>query len=147
MAELKARLGLPPKTPNNSSLPPSRGQKPSLPSVPKPKGKPRSGAHRLLHPEPTRLHDVRASSCRACGADASGAEQSLCAACDRVEISAIVPDVTRVSLHGGVCPCCASRFKAVASAGLEPDSPFGLNIRAFVIYLRAVQSIHQPRRA
>ncbi len=29
VAELEARLGAPPKTPDNSSLPPSRGQKPN----------------------------------------------------------------------------------------------------------------------
>ncbi len=141
VAALEAKLGLPPKTPDNSSLPPSKGQKPSLPSVPKRKAKPHPGAHRLLHPDPTRHHDVLALSCRACGADVSGAEQSPCEVYDRVEIPAIVPDVTRVSLHGGTCPCCAKRFKAEAPAGLEPGSPFGPNIRAFVIYLRAVQGI------
>ena len=141
VAALEAKLGLPPKTPDNSSLPPSKGQKPSLPSEPKRKGKPHPGAHRLLHPEPTRHRDVRALSCRACGADVSGAEQSPYEVYDRVEIPAIVPDVTRVSLHGGVCPCCARRFKAEAPAGLEPGSPFGPNIRALVIYLRAVQGI------
>ena len=141
VAALEAKLGLPPKTPDNSSLPPSKGQKPSLPSIPKRKAKPHPGAHRLLHPDPTRHHDVLAMSCRACGADVSGAEQSPCEVYDRVEIPAIVPDVTRVSLHGGTCPCCAKRFKAVAPAGLEPGSPFGPNIRAFVIYLRAVQGI------
>ena len=78
VAELEARLGLPPKTPDNSSLPPSKGHKPSLPSVPKRKNKPHSGAHCLLHPEPTRWRDVLASSCQACGADVSGAEQSPC---------------------------------------------------------------------
>ncbi len=145
VAELEVRLGLPPKTSDNSSLPPSKGHKPSLPSVPKRKAKVYPGAHRLLHPEPTRFHDVRASSCRACGADVSGVEQSPCAVYDRVEIPAVVPDVTRVSLHGRVCPCCAKRFKAEAPAGLEPGSPFGPNIRAFVIYLRAVQGIPLAR--
>ncbi len=145
VAALEARLGLPPKTPDNSSLPPSKGHKPSLPSEPKRKGKPHPGAHRLLHPEPTRRRDVRALSCRACGADVSGADQSPFEVYDRVEIPAIVPDVTRVSLHGGVCPCCARRFKAEAPAGLEPGSPFGANIRAFVIYLRAVQGIPLAR--
>ena len=145
VAELEARLGLPPKTPDNSSLPPSKGQKPSLPSSPKRKGKPHPGAYRLLHPEPTRLRDVRASSCQSCGADVSGTEQTPCEVYDRVEIPAIVPDVTRVSLHGGTCPCCAKRFKAVAPAGLEPGSPFGPNIRAFVVYLRAVQGIPLAR--
>jgi transposase len=71
----------------------------------------------------------------------SEAEQSPCEVYDRVEIPNIEPDVTRVSLHGGTCPCCARRFKAEPPAGLEPGSPFGANIRAFVIYLRAVQGI------
>ena len=31
VAELEAKLGTPPKTPDNSSLPPSRGQKPNRP--------------------------------------------------------------------------------------------------------------------
>jgi len=31
VAELEAKLGGPPKTPDNSSLPPSRGQKPNRP--------------------------------------------------------------------------------------------------------------------
>jgi len=33
VAELEARLGLPPKTPDNSSVPPSKNQKPSEPAV------------------------------------------------------------------------------------------------------------------
>ena len=145
VAELEAKLGLPPKTPNNSSLPPSKGRKPSLPSVPKRKAKPPPGAHRLLHPNPTRHHDVLALACQACGADVSGTEQSPCETYDRVEIPKIDPDVTRVSLHGGTCPCCDKRFKAEAPAGLEPGSPFGANIRAFVIHLRAVQDIPLSR--
>ena len=145
VAALEAKLGLPPKTPDNSSLPPSKGNKPSLPSAPKRKAKPHPGAHRLLHSMPTRHRDVRALSCQACGADVSGVEQSPCEVYDRVEIPAIVPDITRVSLHGGTCPCCARRFKAAAPAGLEPGSPFGANIRAFVIYLRAVQGIPLAR--
>jgi transposase len=53
--------------------------------------------------------------------------------------------VTRVTLQGGVCPCCAGRFKAAAPEGLEPGSPFGPNLRAFVIYLRSVQGIPMAR--
>ncbi len=50
-----------------------------------------------------------------------------------------------MSLHGGVCPCCAKRFKAEAPAGLEPGSPFGPNLRAFVIYLRFTQGVALER--
>jgi len=46
------------------------------------------------------------------------------------------PEVTRVTLYGGVCPCCAKKFKAPPPIGLEPGSPFGPNLRAFVHYLR-----------
>ena len=85
-----------------------------------------------------------AQSCN-CGADVSGVAQTACEVYDRIEIPEIVPDVTRVSLHGGVCPCCNKRFKATAPEGLEPGSPFGPNLRAFVIYLRTVQGIPLER--
>lgn len=145
VAELEAKLGLPPKTPDNSSVPPSKGQKPSAPSAPKDKAKPHAGAHRPLHPNPTAKRDVLACRCHGCGADVSGVAQSPCETYDRIEIPEIEPDVTRVSLHGGVCPCCARRFKAEPPQGLEPGSPFGPNLRALVIYLRSVQGIPLAR--
>src|SRR5271166_6345942 len=110
VGELEAKLGLPPKTPDNSSVPPSK-------------------------------REVLACRCQGCGTDVSDVAQSLCESYDRIEIPEIQPDVTRVSLYGGVCPCCAKRFKAEPPAGLEPGSPFGPNLRAFVVYLRSVQGI------
>lgn len=145
VAELEGKLGLPPKTPDNSSLPPSKGQKPSAPAAPKPKAKPHPGAHRSLHPNPTWRREVRAERCQRCGADVSEAAQFACETYDRVEIPDIKPDVTRVTLLGGDCPCCRKRFKACPPAGLEPGSPFGENLRAFVLYLRSVQCIPLER--
>ena len=60
VAELEAKPGLPPKTPNNSSVPPSKGQKPSGPAAPKPKAKPHAGSNRPLHPHPTSRRELRA---------------------------------------------------------------------------------------
>src|SRR3954466_3922739 len=88
---------------------------------------------------------VLAATCKGCGADVSGMTQIVCEEYDRVEIPRIAPDVTRGSLHGGVCPCCSKRFKAEPPAGLEPGSPFGPNLRAFVIYLRSVQGLPLAR--
>ncbi len=142
VAELEAKLGLPPKTPDNSSTPPSKGQKPSAPMKDKGEGKrkPRAGAHRPLHPNPTTRRDIRASACRHCGADVSLAPQFICEAYDHVEIPPIAPQVTRVSLLGGTCPCCDGKFKAEPPA--DPGgSPFGENLRALVIYLRFTQGI------
>ena len=48
-------------------------------------------------------------------------------------------------LHGGRCPCCAQRFTAAPPAGLEPGSPFGPNLRAFVIYMRFAHAISFER--
>ncbi len=144
VAELQAKLGVPPKGPDNSGVPPSRGQKPSEPAKPKAKAKPHPGAHRPLHPNPTRRRDVFATAC-GCGADLSGVAQEVRETYDCVEIPKVEPDVTRVTLHGGVCPGCARRFKAAPPEGLEPGSPFGPNLRALVFYLRAVQNIPLAR--
>src|SRR5713226_1663359 len=146
-AALRERLNLPPKTPDNSSVPPSQGHKTSGESEPKPKAKTHAGSHRPLHPNPTRRRDVLADRCEHCRADVSAIRQAAVHAYDRIEIPEIVPDVTRVTLHGGVCPCCARRFKAAAPEGLEPGSPFGPNLRAFVLYLRFAQAIPFERLA
>ena len=145
VAELEAKLGLAPKTPDNSSLPPSKGQKPSASVPAKPKRNPHPGAHRRLHPNPSSRVDCRADRCQHCGGDVSRTAQRACEAYDRVEIPDIKPDVTRVTLFGGDCPCCRKRFKACAPTGFEPGSPFGENLRAFVLYLRSVQCIPLAR--
>lgn len=145
VAELEARLDQPAKRPDNSSVPPSKGQKPTGSSAPKAKARPHRGAHRPLHPNPTSKRDVLATVCGGCGGDVSGVTQTVREEYDRIEIPGIEPDVTRVLLHGGVCPCCGKRFKAVPPAGLEPGSPFGPNLRALVIYLRSVQGIPLAR--
>jgi transposase len=140
-AALCAQLNKPPKTPDNSSVPPSRGQKPAIWAKDRPKSKPHAGAHRPLHPNPTQKRDILAALRQHCGADVSQALQSPREVYDRIEIPAIRPDVTRVTLHGGACPCCAGRFKAEAPEGLQPGSPFGPNLRAFIVYLRFTQGI------
>src|SRR5450432_4860396 len=115
IAELESKLDQPPKTPDNSSVPPSRGRKASESTKPKPKSKPHAGSHRALHPDPTRRHPVFACRCQGCGTDVRGVLQSPCETYDRIEIPKIEPDVTQVSLYGGVCPACGRGFK--------PDRP------------------------
>jgi transposase len=131
VADLEAKLNLPPKTPDNSSTPPSQGHKAHADGKAKPKSKAHAGAHRLLHPHPTRRRDVLAEQCPHCHADVTGVVQVAVQAYDRIDIPEITPDVTRVTLHGGVCPCCAQRFKAPPPAGLEPGSPFGPNLNRY----------------
>jgi len=149
VAELEAKVGLPPKTPDNSSTPPSQGRKSSqaAASDQKAKGKPHLGAHRPLHPNPTMKIDATATLCGHCGTDVSGRAQIACEAYDHIEIPSIRPDVTRITLFGGTCPCCARRYKAPAPEGFPQGSPFGPNLRALVIYLRFTQGIAFERLA
>src|SRR3954451_8154244 len=69
VAELEAKLGLPPKTPDNSSKPPSQGQKANGDGMRRSKNKAHPGAHRPLHANPTRKRDVAAEHCQHCRAD------------------------------------------------------------------------------
>src|SRR5258708_35209648 len=74
-AKLREKLDLPKKTPDNSSTPPSKGEKPSEAESRKAKAKPHRGAHRPLHPKPTRSREFRAAQCPHCDGDVSGIEQ------------------------------------------------------------------------
>jgi transposase len=149
VAELEAKLGLPAKTPDNSSTPPSKGQKPSASAAVNDDGKRKAhpGAHRPLHPNPTTKREIFANACQHCGADVSQRPQIACEAYDHIEIPDIKPDVTRVTLFGGACPCCAKRFKAPPPQDMPKGSPFGANLRALVIYLRFTQGIAFERLA
>ena len=147
IAELEARLGLPPKTPDNSSLAPSHGHKAKGDMTSKPKSNPHKGSARALHESPTRTLDVMADACPHCATDVSGVAQVPLHRYDRIELPEIKPEVTRVVLHGGICPCCANRFKAPPPVGLEPGALLGPNARAFFIYLRVVHAVSFERLA
>src|SRR4029078_5628038 len=53
-AGLREKLQAPPKTPDNSSTPPSQGHKTNGDGKPSPKARAHAGAHRPLHPNRTR---------------------------------------------------------------------------------------------
>jgi transposase len=149
IAELEARLAKlenPPKTPENSSLPPSKGQKADGPtSGPKPPRKGHPGVARALEPNPDRVVDAWLDACPRCAAAFPEDRQAPVHVYDRIEIPPIKPDVTRVRLFGGRCACCDKRAVASAPTGLEPGSPFGKSIEALVIYLHYAQSIGLER--
>jgi transposase len=148
---LEARLGGPAKTPGNSSIPPSLGRKASDDGGGKPKGgrrgKGRKGSYRALHPNPTCIVALKARCCPHCQRDVSPTPQRMCEAYDHIDIPPVEPVVTRIHLYGGVCPGCSERFKAAAPADMPLGSPFGANLRAFVIYLRYTQGIAFERLA
>ena len=144
IAALEARLAKlerPAKTPDNSSLPPSTGQKPDVPAGGKLPRKGRPGVARALEPNPNRVTDAKLETCPHCAAAWPDAPQTPQMVYDRIELPPVRPDVTRVRLFGGRCACCGERAVAPAPAGLEPDSPFGKSVEALVVYLHYAQAI------
>ena len=78
IAELEAKHGKPPKTPDNSSLPPSHGQKGNVAEPPRVKQarKGHPGAARALAENPDATRNMFAGHC-ACGAALAQAGQEL----------------------------------------------------------------------
>lgn len=148
IAELEARLALlkkPPTTPDNSSLPPSKGQKANDQATgKKPSRKSRHGFGRALDPNPDRVVDRRLDACPRCQA-AWPAEQTPQQVYDRIELPPVKPHVIRVRLFGGCCACCGERAVATAPEGLEPGSPSGKSIEAIAVYLHYAQAISIER--
>jgi transposase len=137
----------PPKTPDNSSLPPSAGPKCDRPAGDKPPRKSRPGVGRALEPHPDRIIDARLEVCPHCAAGFPAEQQTPQQVYDRIELPPIKPDVTRVRLFGGRCACCGARATATSPRGLEPGSPFGQSIAALVVYLHYAHAIGLERLA
>ena len=111
VAELEAKLNLPPETPSNSSLPPSKGQKADQPEKAKKLRKGRPGVARKL--ARTRLiRDEFAAVCLECGKAASLSDQLEVFAYDHIDLPEIKPVVTRVNIHSGACRHCGKRIAA-----------------------------------
>ena len=71
IAELEARLAKlerPAKTPDNSSLPPPKGQKPDMPAGGKPPRTGHPGVVRALEPNPDSITDAKLEACPHCDA-------------------------------------------------------------------------------
>jgi transposase len=152
IAALEARLNQqtrPPKTPDNSSKPPSQGQKPDLPApaADRPPRKSRPGVGRSLHPNPDRTIDRLLTACPKCQAAFPDASQTPQQVYERIELPPVRPDVTQIRLFGGRCECCGERVIAQAPTGLEQGSPFGHSIAAMVVYLHYAHAIGMERLA
>ena len=150
VADLEARLGTPPKTPDNSSVPPSAGQKANRSDTSQ-RAKPRQGSlgrkggGRALVETPDETVIARPVCCAHCQAVLDAADQRLEARYDKVDLPPVRPVVTRVERYAGQCRCCGHTTLAPLPAGLEPGTPFSLNIVALAIYLRTVHAISYRR--
>jgi len=148
IAELESRLAVPTKTPDNSNLPPSKGQKPNLPDPGKKKPRPsRPGVARALAEHPDKIIEATLATCPHCDHALGPADITGIHAYDHVDLPSIRSIITRINRHRGICPCCRKPVSAPAPEGYEPGSPFGPGIEALIIHLHVTQAISFERLA
>ncbi|MFL5338503.1 MAG: IS66 family transposase [Geminicoccaceae bacterium] len=150
VAELEARLGTPPKTPDTSSLPPSSGHKANrLEQVkrtgPRQGSLGRKGGGRVLAASPDEIVMARSVRCAHCQAALSEADHKLHGRYDKIDLPQVAPVVTRVERYAGHCRCCGGVTLAPVPEGLEPGTPFSVGIMTLAMYLRFVHAISYRR--
>ncbi len=150
VAELEARLGGPPKSPDNSSVPPSQGKKAncadkSTREGPRKGSLGRKGGGRALAATPDETVIARPVCCAHCQAALHEGDHRLEARFDKVDVPKVKPVVTRVERYAGHCQGCGGITLAPLPDGLEPGTPFSLNIIALAIYLRFTHAISYRR--
>src|SRR6516225_7701900 len=126
---------------DNSSLPPSRGQKANAePPAVKQRRKGRPGVARKLAEKPDATRRFFAEHC-ACGTMLSEEGQELAKEYDHIDIPPSRPITTRVELFRATCPCCKARVTASAPADMPEGTPFGPGIASMIAYLHGCQMI------
>lgn len=150
VAELEAKLAEPAKTPDNSSVPPSKGQKPNRPEdtkriAPRRGSLGRKGGGRPLACDPDETVTAKALACAHCQATLTDADQVPHGRYDKIDLPPVRPVVTRVERYAGHCPCCDGVTLAPVPEGMEQGTPFSVNILALAIYLRATHAISYQR--
>jgi transposase len=144
VAAIEAKLDGPPRIPDNSSVPPSRGQKANRPPRPKKLRRNRDGpgTARDQATDPDRSIDCHARTCAYCGTALGTEGQHLRLAYDHIDLPPIRPVVTRVRIFGRRCPGC-QRPVGGDDAGLPAPSPRGRLRPAVWTVGGPVRPVHQ----
>lgn len=135
VAELKAQIGQPPKTPGNSSVPPSVGFKANRAERRSRKRRPgHDGISRRRQP-PDVIVRCRPGACQECGASLPLDGQRRVGRSQVVELPPMRPVVVEAWQYAARCRECGHRTKGTYPAGLEPTRTFGPQIEALLGYL------------
>src|SRR5215212_997417 len=134
VAALKAQLGQPPKTPGNSSVPPSVGYKPN-------RGERRARKRRQGHDgisrrrqQPDVIVRCRPGTCSGCGEPLALDGQRRVGRSQVVELPPMRPVVVEAWQYAARCQGCGVRTKGTYPFGLEPTRTFGPQIEALLGY-------------
>lgn len=135
VAELEARLGGPPKTSGNSSVPPSAGFKANRAER---RARKRRSGHAGIsrrRQAPDVIVRCRPERCSGCGEALPVGGQRRVGRSQVVELPPVRPVVIEAWRYAARCRACGIRTVAAAPAGLEPGRTFGPTVEALVAYL------------
>jgi transposase len=150
-AELAGRGGLPkpPKTPDNSSIPPSKGYRrkrgPRGAERRKhgaPVGHPGTSRRRVA---PDLLLYCRPEQCASCGQPLEAAPQRRVGRSQVLDLPPVQPVVIEAWRYAAICPSCGTTTAAAYPTGLEPQRVFGPGIEVLLTYFHEVQHIGYER--
>lgn len=147
VAELEARLGQPPKTPGNSSVPPSVGFKPNRAERRRQaRGGKRGHQGQSRHRQrPDVIVRCRPSACRGCGEPLPLAGQRRVGRSQVVELPPVRPVVVEAWQYAARCRGCGAGTKGTYPAGLEPTRTFGPGIESLLGYVHERHHVSYQR--
>jgi transposase len=150
LAELEAELarrGGPPKTPQNSSTPPSKGWKRERPPGEGAKRGPPFG-HRgssRQRAEPDWIVLCQPTLCGTCGQDLTAAPQERVGISQVVELPPVEPVVFEAWRYAATCSHCGRTTVAAYPTGFEPTRVFGPRLEALWTYLHEQHHVGYAR--
>src|SRR5436190_15366281 len=124
VAELKRQQGQPPKTPGNSSVPPSVGFKANRAGRRARKRRPGHAGISRRRQAPDVIVRCRPSACQGCGEPLPVAGQRRVGRSQEVELPPIRPGVVEAREYAARCAGCGTRTKGTYPGGLEPTRAF-----------------------
>src|SRR3954468_6469648 len=135
VAELKGEIGRPPKTPGNSSVPPSVGFKAN-------RAERRARRRRAGHDgisrrrqQPAVIVRCRPTTCGGCGEPLPLGGQRRVGRSQVIELPPMQPVVVEAWQYAARCAGCGTRTKGTYPEGLEPTRTFGPQVEALLGYL------------
>src|SRR3954447_5137543 len=147
----RARRSGPPKTPQNSSTPPSKGWKREEPPTGaagakrgRPVGHPGTSRRRT---EPDWVVLCQPTHCADCGANLAAAPQERVGTSQVVELPPVQPVVLEAWRYAATCAQCGATTTASYPAGFEPTRVFGPHLEALRTYLHEQHHVSYARLA
>jgi transposase len=127
----------PAKTPENSSVPPSRGQKANRVAGRRRKPGPKRGhvGASRRRSEPDVVIECRPSACAGCGEALPQTGGRRVGRSQLVELPPVVPVVLEGWRYAVTCASCGAQTMGTYPAGLEPRRTFGPRIEALLGYI------------